>query len=83
MLMLLVVFSLYVFLVGIHLEYKPTLVIPSTPRLCAAVFHHSEGFLTKAQVYFDWLYRPCNSSRKREIVFLICVGLDCSCITLG
>jgi hypothetical protein len=37
----------------------------------------------RARVYFDWLYRPCNSSRKREIVFLICVDLDCSCIALG
>ena len=44
--------------------------------------HHSESSF-RARVYLDWLDRPCQSSRKREIVFLIRIDLDCSCIILS
>jgi hypothetical protein len=50
--------------------------------VCRCVSSWLELFI-KARAHFDWLYRPHNSSRKREIVFLICVDLDYSCIALG
>ena len=57
--------------VGVSEKTKPTLVTPSTPRSCATVFIQLELFYVWARVYFDWLYRPLISSRKREIAFLI------------